>query len=303
MYGSATFSRIERCIRRASARSAGTYTTPALMASAGCRNETGAPLTRTSPESGRRAPARMSNSSSWPCPSRAATPRTSPARSSKETSCSRPPTASSRAASRGVVAAIGAPPPARAAICASDLAARSPSMRATIRSSEPSLMSTTPTVAPSRRTVARSHTAAISMSRWEMKMMQRSDPRWFPMTCRTRSVRSAGSAAVISSSISTWGSIASARARSMTRRVARGRSRAMSDRSRSPMPSSCSQWRNGSTGVFGQAKVGPDVQVRDDRRLLVDRDDAALAGLGRGPGHVRLAADRDRAAVRMDGAR
>ena len=55
--------------------------------------------------------------------------------------------------------------------------ARSPSISATIRCSEPSLMSTTPTVAPSRRTVARSHTAAISIRRCEMKMMQRSDPR------------------------------------------------------------------------------------------------------------------------------
>ena len=44
---------------------------------------------------------------------------------------------------------------------------------------------------------------------------------------------SAGSAAVISSSISTSGSIASARARSMIRSVARGRSRARLDRSRS----------------------------------------------------------------------
>ena len=46
----------------------------------------------------------------------------------------------------------------------------SPSMSSTILSSEPFVTSTTPTVAPSRRTVARSQTAAISIIRWEMKI-------------------------------------------------------------------------------------------------------------------------------------
>ena len=57
-------------------------------------------------------------------------------------------------------------------------------------------------------------------------MTERSPPRWRPTTSRTRSVRLAGSAAVISSSISTSGSMASARARSMTRSEASGTSRA-----------------------------------------------------------------------------
>ena len=249
------------------------------MASAGCRNETGAPSTSSSPPSGRRDPARMSNSSSWPWPSRAASPRTSPARSSKVASLSRAPARSSRAMSLGVVGAPGAgrtgvraPPPVPRSL------ALSPSIRATIRSSEPSFTSTTPTVSPSRRTVARSHTAAISMRRWEMKMMQRSDPRWFPMTCRTRSVRSAGRAAVISSSIRTSGSIDSARARSMTRSVARGRSRAMSERSQVADAQLGEPVAEGFDRGLGQPKVRPDVQVRDEGRLLVDRDDPAAVG-------------------------
>ena len=124
-----------------------------------------------------------------------------------------------------------------------------PSISSTIRLSEPSVTSTTPTVSPSRSTVARSQTAAISIIRWEMKMIERSPPFWLPTTARTRSVRFAGSAAVISSSIRTSGSIASARARSMIRSEASGRRRARVDRSMSASPSSSSQWRNDSTGV------------------------------------------------------
>ena len=126
----------------------------------------------------------------------------------------------------------------------------SPSISSTIRSSEPSVTSTTPTVSPSRSTVARSQMAAISIIRWEMKMMDRSPPFWRPTTDRTRSVRFAGRAAVISSSMSTSGSIASARARSMIRSEASGTLRAMLDRSRFSRPSSASQCRNGSTGVL-----------------------------------------------------
>ena len=109
--------------------------------------------------------------------------------------------------------------------------------------------STTPTVEPSRSTVARSQTAPISISRCEMKITERSLPRLRPMTSRTRSVRLAGSAAVISSSIRMSGSMASARARSMIRSDARGRSRAKLARSRSGRPSSASQWRTASGGV------------------------------------------------------
>ena len=179
--------------------------------------------------------------------------------------------------------------------------AMSPSMSATIRSSEPSFTSTTPTVSPSRRTVARSQTAAISIIRWEMKMTDRSDPRWPPMTSRTLSVRSAGRAAVISSSIRTSGSMASARARSMTRSVASGRSRARSDRSRSPMPELGQPVPERLDRGPRQAQVGGDVEVGDERRLLVDGDDAAAAGLGRGVGDV--AARRGRGWCRCPGGR
>ena len=42
-----------------------------------------------------------------------------------------------------------------------------------------------------------------------------------------------------------------------------------------------SQWRIGSSGDPGQAQVRADVEVRDERRLLVDGDDAAAPRLGR----------------------
>ena len=124
-----------------------------------------------------------------------------------------------------------------------------PSIRRTIRSSAPGAMSTTPTVSPSRSTVARSHRAEISMRRWEMKITERPLSRCRPTTSSTLSVRSAGSAAVISSSSSTSGSMASARARSMMRSTASGRSRAMVPRSRSGTPSSATQRRNAASGV------------------------------------------------------
>ena len=48
-----------------------------------------------------------------------------------------------------------------------------------------------------------------------------------------------------------------------------------------------SQWRNGSTRRLGQPQVGPDVEVGDERRLLVDGDEAAAARLGRASGPSR----------------
>ena len=44
---------------------------------------------------------------------------------------------------------------------------------------------------------------------------------------------------------------------------------------------------------LGQAQVGPDVEVRDERRLLVDRDEAAAARLGRRVDGPLAAADGD----------
>ena len=53
---------------------------------------------------------------------------------------------------------------------------------------------------------------------------------------------------------------------------------------------------------LGQAQVRPEVQVGDERRLLVDGDEAAVAGLGGGVDDPLAAADGDRAAVGPDGA-
>ena len=197
---------------------------------------------------GRSEPARTSNSSSWPWPSSATTPRTSPGWSSNEASWSLGPHRRGCGRSSAGVASGGAL--RRGDGRSSQIPRRpAPSMSSTIRSSEPAVTSTTPTVSPSRRTVARSQTAAISMSRWEMKMTARSPPRCRPTTSSTRSVRFAGSAAVISSSMSTSGSMARARARSTIRSEASGTCRARLDRARPPNPSSPSQWRNGSIGV------------------------------------------------------
>ena len=190
----------------------------------------------------------MSNSSSWPWPSRATTPRTSPGYRSNDTSCSLVPAVRPRARIRGGASAVRSLAAVRSATAGMSATA-CPSISSTIRSSEPWVTSTTPTVTPSRSTVARSQTAAISIMRWEMKMTDRSPPRRRPTTSRTRSVRFAGRAAVISSSIRTSGSIASARARSMIRSAARGTRRACRERSRLSRPSSLSQWRNGSIGV------------------------------------------------------
>ena len=164
-------------------------------------------------------------------------------------SCSLVPRLSERAETRGVAARARDSGPAGPPVRAARLSTFWPSMSSTILSSEPGVTSTTPMVSPSRSTVARSQTSAISISRCEMKMTERSPPRRARSASRTRSVRFAGRAAVISSSISTSGSIARARARSMIRSEASGSRRAGLDRSRSARPSSPSQWRNGSRGV------------------------------------------------------
>ena len=241
-------------MRSASARSAGTYTSPARMASAGWRNETGDAVDEelAAARAGwRRTGCRTARPGPGPRGRRRRGPRRGRARTRRRSACV--PARRSRAAMRGASALGGRGRRrcgGRAAAAHRLAAAISPSISATIRSSEPSVTSTTPTVSPSRRTVARSQTAAISISRWEMKMMERSVPRWPPTTSRTRSVRSAGRAAVISSSSSTSGSMARARARSMTRSVARGRSRARSRAGRGRRcPAGPSQCRNGLDGA------------------------------------------------------
>ena len=162
------------------------------MASAGWRKRHGCPIHEAvDPPVGRSAPARMSNSSSWPWPSSATTPRTSPGKSSNETSSSFVRADRPLAEMRAVVPAGLVAASARASMAGASSTPR-PSISSTIRSSDPSVTSTTPTVTPSRRTVARSQTAAISIIRWEMKMTERSPPRCRPTTSSTRSVRFAG---------------------------------------------------------------------------------------------------------------
>ena len=78
--GAAMFSAIERCGSSACSRSAGTSTTPARIASYGCRARSGLPRTSTSPPVGRCWPESTSKSSSWPWASSAAMPRISPGR-------------------------------------------------------------------------------------------------------------------------------------------------------------------------------------------------------------------------------
>ena len=59
------------------------------------------------------------------------------------------------------------------------------------------------------------------------------------------------------------------------------------------MPSARTQSRNGRRRGAGQAEVVGDVEVGDQRRLLVDRDEAGAAGVGRGA-DARAAAPRTR---------
>ena len=106
-------------------------------------------------------------------------------------------------------------------------------------------------------------------------------------------MRLAGRAAVISSSMRTSGSIASARARSTIRSVASGSApgearqvEPWQSQLGEPVPERLHR------GV-GQAQVGPDVEVGDDRRFLVDGHEAAAARLGRRVDGAVLAADRD----------
>ncbi len=149
----------------------------------------------------------------------------------------------------------------------------SPSISATMWFSDPSVTSTTPTVSPSRRTVARSHTAAISMSRWEMKMMLRSEPLWsrddledsFGEVCRQR-----GGHLVEQQDV----------------RFDRERARQVDDPQRGEgqvtgevceveirdpeLGQPMAEWLDRASR---QPQVRGDVEVGDERRFLVDRDD------------------------------
>ncbi len=230
--GAAMFSAIERCGSSACSRSAGTSTTPARIASYGCRARSGVALDEDLPAGRRCWPESTSKSSSWPCASSAAIPRISPGRSAKETSLSVSPTCSPRTSSavRSSTSSIRS----RSGVASATPAARatsSPSMNSTIFSSPPSCGTSVPTSPPSRSTVARSQCAITSRRRWVMKSAERPLSFWRRITSKTRSARSAGSAAVISSRIRSCGSRASARARSIIRSSGSGTSTACSSKS------------------------------------------------------------------------
>ena len=240
------FARTDCCGSRAITRSAGTSTTPARMASAGRWATSGTSPTRIAPLLGRRRPARQSKSASWPWPSSAAIPNTSPRCRSNDTPSSWPDTARSRTASTGVVCA-GVCWRVDAACCASGPPA--PSMSATIPSSPLSTGLRVATSWPSRNTVARSQIARTSPRRCEMNRTERPSSRQRRITRKTRSARSDGRAAVTSSRIKRSGRRASTRASSMMRSEGRGRSPAISPRSSDPRPSSASQPRTAPTSL------------------------------------------------------
>ena len=204
--------------------------------------------------------------------------------------CSFVPAVRSRATSRGVGARCGSGRGARSAAGISSTI--SPSISSTIRSSEPGVTSTTPTVSPSRRTVARSHTAAISIIRCEMKI--------------TRAVAAALAADDLEDPL---GEVGGQRGGHLVEhqhvRLDRQRAREVDDPQRGERHLARQVDRSRSLEAelvqpvaerldrrLGEPQVGPDVEVGDERRLLVDRDDAAAPGLGRRVG--RRAACRGR---------
>ena len=145
----------------------------------------------------------------------------------------------------------------------------------TIRSSLPRAVSVTPTVTPSRSTVARSHSAATSAMRCEMKMTALPRSRQLPDDREHPLGQIRRQRAVISSSSRMSGS---------RRARARGRSAAGSDRagrarrrlkSSPSTPSSSSQPRTALKLHAGEPQVLGDRQVGHQRGVLVDRDDAA----------------------------
>ena len=254
-------------MRSADDRSAGTRTMPARMASAGCRRVTDEPSTSISPAPGRVCPHRMSNSSSLSLPLERHDPDAPRRRGRRttrmEVACRT--TIAPRAAARVGVRTSRLDASPASGVAAPDAAA-GPSMSLTISSSAaaPSArMSTTPTVLPSRRTVARSHSPATSSIRWEMKMTERDVPRWLATTCEHpgREVRRQRGRHLSRSRTS--GSMASARARSTTRKVASGRSRAGTRRSRPGRPRSAIRSRNSSIGVSVSTRVSAIGEVRE----------------------------------------
>ena len=117
------------------------------------------------------------------------------------------------------------------------------------------------------------------------------------ITANTRSDRSGGRAAVISSRRSSCGSNVRARARSSMRRNGRGTSRTCSPRS-SPSRSISASWRpHGAEVGAGEAEVLGDGEIGGHRRVLEHRGEAAAAGIAGTVQGRRLAVDADRPGI------
>ena len=296
MNGSAMFSRTERCISSASARSAGDVDEPGpdrvgrvaerrparrrraarrrrpRRTRRGCRTARPGPGPRA-----RRRPSDLARVEVEGDVARASVPRAQ---------------ARARAMPRRRVGGRAAAGRRRSAGGRRSLTI-SPSISSTIRSSEPSVTSTTPTVSPSRRTVARSQTAAISIIRWEMKMTERSAPRWPAdhLEHPLGQVRGQGRGHLVEQ-----------------QHVGLDRQRAgQVDDPERGQRQVAARWLDevevGDAELaepvaerldrrLGQPQVRPDVEVRDERRLLVDGDDPAAPGLGRASWTVRLGRGR-----------
>ena len=156
-----------------------------------------------------------------------------------------------------------------------------PSISSTMRSSEPCVTSTTPTVSPSRRTVARSQTAAISIMRCEMKITELSPPS-LPTDDLEHALgevrRERGGHLIEHQDVRLDGQ----RAREVDdpqrgeRHLARHARQVEVAQAELGEPVAERLERR-----LGEPQVGADVEVRDEGRFLVDRDEAAAAGLGR----------------------
>ena len=170
-------------------------------------------------------------------------------------------------------AAMVAPPSATSA-------ATGPSISPTIRSSAPLVTSSTPTVSPSRRTVARSHSDAISSIRWEMKITDRPDSRDLAHDVQHPfgEVRWEGGGHLVEQQ---QVGLRGEGARKVDDPQRRQRQLAyVRPQVELADAQVAQQAPEGRDGGLGEAQVLRDVQVGDQRRLLVDGDDARATRLG-----------------------
>jgi hypothetical protein len=159
------FSRTDRSRKSASARLPGTKVSPAAIASAGWEKRTGAPSISIRPASGLRRPASASKSSScpWPFQRHDAQHLAGMKRQGHVDELRRDGEALDPTGAGG----RSGPRPRRPGTAPAEVDP-APSIISTSRSSTPGAIATSPTVRPSRRTLARSQRCAISAKRCEM---------------------------------------------------------------------------------------------------------------------------------------